>query len=386
MTKKFVSLSTVAGIAIGVTLFGVVPAYADLPTVDVLVDGAVKALENAVVSALGDVVSSITGLQTSLTQTLNNGFTQNANYSKAQIGAHQQITDASNTVMARFALDTRARQIVDEHVASPVHCDALNNGAAVVVSSAQSWKTAQSMENVSDPRGEAFPNQPAYFGAGQAVQAVNQLHLSRYCSPTESAAGLCSISALPNADQRATSLFATGTYDGQQGVTAANDYATNLIQPVVPASLRGDQLTSVSGQDAAARRREYNARMSLAHNVVDYVIAAQAPSTPLNAQQQQQAQSEGLTPVATASWLEALTLDVDRRYSDANWAGQLQTMPPASVEREVALELAATNYLLLQNYKVGLMNASTAATGLAQQTEKDFPPATQMATPSMSGN
>jgi hypothetical protein len=32
------------------------------------------------------------------------------------------------------------------------------------------------------------------------------------------------------------------------------------------------------------------------------------------------------------------------------------------------------------------MHASTAATGLAQQTEKDFPPAAQMATPSMSGN
>jgi hypothetical protein len=275
MPRKSRLFTTGAGIALAATLFGIAPAYADLPTIDVLVDGAIKALQQAAVDAITQVQTAITGLQTSLTQTLNNGFTQNANYAKAQIGAQQQITDASNNVMARFALDTRARQIVDEHVISPVHCDALNNGAAVVASGAQSWKVAQSMANVSDPRGEALPGQPAFFGAGQAVQAVNQLHLARYCSPVEEAAGLCAASPVADADQRASSLFGTGTYADQPGVTAANDYATNLIQPIVPAALRGDQLTSVSGAEASAQRREYNARMSLAHGIVDYAIAAQ---------------------------------------------------------------------------------------------------------------
>jgi hypothetical protein len=97
-------------------------------------------------------------------------------------------------------------------------------------------------------------------------------------------------------------------------------------------------------------------------------------------------QHEGLTPIANASWLEALTLDVDRRYSDSDWATQLQSMPPATVEREMALELAATNYLLLQNYKIALLSATAKATELAAQTERAFPAATPMATPSVAAN
>jgi len=95
-----------------------------------------------------------------------------------------------------------------------------------------------------------------------------------------------------------------------------------------------------------ARRHEYNARMSLARSVLDYAIGVQAPTVPLNAQQQAQMTNEGLTPLTTGSWLQALALDANRRFSDVNWAAQLQSMPPASVEREIAHELAATTICL----------------------------------------
>lgn len=383
MSKISIGSAAGAGVLVGGLLFAAAPAHADL---DGAVVAAVKAMNEAVTNAINQVFSSITGMNTNLNQTLQNGFTQNANYSKAQIGAHQQITDASNTVMAAFTRNVRNRQIADEHTPNPLHCAALDNGQSVVVSAMQSSLVSAAIEGVSDPRGEAETNQPAFYGTGQALQAINQLHLSRYCSDIESQAGLCSTSQTPNADQRAASLFGTGTYDAQTGITAANDYATNLIQPIVPAALRGDQLASVTGQDGATRRREYNARMSLAHNILDYVIAAQSPSVPLNAQQLQQMQYEGLPAITNGSWLQALSLDVDRRYSDLNWAAQLQSMPPASVEREVALELAATNYLLLQNFKLAMLTASANATHLAVETEKDFPPATQMPTPSMAAN
>ena len=392
--KRAYITSAAAGMIVGGMLFGSRDARAVLGVGDTVTDpglytvmGTVQAaVVQAVTSMATNIVSSVTGLQTSLNDILTKGFTQEANYSKAQIGAQQQIADASNTVMARFQRDVRNRQIVDEQTPSTQACAALDNGQAIVVSSGQSWKVATAVEDVSDPRGEAYPGQPAYYGSAQAVQAINQLHFSRYCSDTESQAGLCSSSQYPNADQRASSLFGTGTFSGQDGVTAANDYVTNLLQPVVPAALRGDQLTSVSGQDGAARRREYNARMSLAHNIMDYVVATQTPSVPLNAQQLQQLQNEGLPQIQNGSWLEALSLDVDRRYSDVNWAGQLQAMPPASVEREVALELAVTNYLLLHNFKVSLMSASASATNLAAQTERNFPAATAMPTPSMAAN
>lgn len=379
-------IALASGVAIGALVFGARPAYADWPVIDVVVDGAIKALQDAATSAINAVQSAVTGMNKDISQLLKDGFTQQSNYAKAQIGAQQQIADASNTSMAWFQRQVRDRQIVDEHTASPVQCAALDAAQSVVVASGQSWKVSTAIEGVSDPRGEAYPNTPAYYGSAQAVQAINQLHLSRYCAPAEDQAGLCSTSPTPNADQRASSLFGNGTYDGQDGINTANDYITNLIQPIVPAAQRGDQLTSVTGQDASARRREYNARMSLAHSVLDYVAAAQSPSVSLNAQQQQQLQYEGLPAVATGSWLEALSLDVERRYSGLDWAAQLQAMPPTSVEREVALELAVSNYLMLQTYKVGLMNASINATHLAEDTEKSFPGAAQMPTPSMAAN
>ena len=400
MRKASLLAATALGVIVGASLFGATPARADLPVIDpalIAIITAIKSVMDEVNSAISDVknelgltgpIGSLLGDGTfgTVQQLLQEGFTQEANYSKATVGAQQQIADASNTAMARFGRDMRNAQLRDEQTTSPVQCAALDNNQTINVAQGQAWKVGTGIENVSDPRGEADPGTPSFYGSAQGVQALWQLHAGRYCSQTESDAGLCTTSPEPNADQRAVSLFGTGTYNGQQGVDAANDYVTNLIQPVVPAALRGDQLTSTAGKDGAARRREYNARMSLAHNVLDYVISTQAPSVPLTAQEQQQMQNEGMTPVQTGSWLQALTLDVDRRYSDVNWAAQLQAMPPASVQREIALELAVSNYLALQNYRVGLLNASANATHLAASTEHNFPPATPMPTPSIGAN
>ena len=271
----------------------------------------------------------------------------------------------------------------DEQTISSVHCDALDGGQTVTVSGGQSWKVAQSIQDVADNRGEAGPNQPAFYGQTQAVAAISRLHYSRYCSQSEATAGLCPLSQTPNADQRASTLFGTGTLSGQAGVTAANDYVTNLIQPIVPAALRGDQLTSEVGTEGSIRRHAYNARISLARHVLNYAIGIQSPSVPLNSAQQTQMQNDGLTPIATGSWLQVLMLDANRRYSDINYAAQLQAMPPASVNREIALELASTNYLLTQLLRVGIMHASTSAAHLAEDVEHDFIPAVPLTTPTI---
>lgn len=360
------------------------------PVFDALLDAAVEAMQKALDSAITGIGDKITGavsdMNKSVNQVLTDGFTQEANYSKAQIGAQEQITDASNMAMARVQRDMRNRQIADEHITNPQMCADLDNQQAITIAAGQSWKVATGIENVSDPRGEAYPGQPAYYGSAQAVQAIAQLHLQRYCSQPEADAGLCTVSQVPNADQRATSLFQEATLDSQDAVNAANDFTTNLIQPIVPAALRGDQLTSVMGQDEAVRRRSYNARMSLAHSILDYIIAVFSPSVPLSDLQKQQMTNQGLTPVDKASWIQALTLDVERRYSDVNYAAQLQAMPPATVQREIATELAETNYIMLQTYKTQLLNASSNAATLAASTEKNYSEAVQMPTPSMSSN
>lgn len=392
--------STTAGVVIGAMVFGAVPAASQMPVIDVTAIGiqqALQALQNQANSILNNItgqlglsgpIASLLGTNTygDTNTLLRQGFTQNANYSKAQISAQRQIADASNTAMARFERDKRNAEIRDEHVVSPMHCAALDNGQTITVSAGQSWKIADAIQKVGDERGQAVKETPSYYGQGQAIEAINVLHYARYCSSDEAAAGLCSTSQRPNADQSASSLFGTGTYDRQEGIDAANAYITHLIEPLAPTAQRGAQMTSLAGKEAAVRRREYNARISLARNILADVLAAQSPSVPLNDAQKKQMQDEGLTPVDRGSWLQALQLDVHRRYSDVNWAAQLQTMTPAAVEREIANELAVTNYLLLENYRIALKNASVNATHLAAVAERDFQnvkPAVELPTPNM---
>ncbi len=383
-------MRTTAAVILGGVLFNAAPAWADLPTVDVLVQGAITMLQNAVTNTITNmatnIVSSVTKLETSVNDILSKGFTQNANYAKAQVGAQQQITDASNMANARFSRDMRNAQIRDEHTANPQFCLAADHGQAPVVASIASHNVARAIQDIADRRGEAVSGTPAYLGQAQAVQAINKLHMSRYCSTEESTAGLCSKTALPNADQHATNLFGSGTYADQDGVNAANDFKTNLIQPVVPAALRADQLTSLTGQDAWARRRSYNARMSLAGSVISYAIAVQTPSVPLTSQQQKQLTAQGLPAQTEGSWLTAVTLEVNRRLSDPGWHGALQSMPPASVQREIATQLALSNYLAMQKYRVELYNATLNAARVAQTEEQNFREAVPMPTPNMAAN
>lgn len=381
-------------------LYSATPASAQTPVIDFTAIGiqqALRVLQDQANTLLGDItkqlgldgpLAGLLGPNTygNITQLLRDGFTQTANYAKGQVSAQRDIGDATNLAMTRVQRDFRNANIRDEHAASPTACAALDAGQTISVGAGQSWKVSRAIQTVADKRGEAAPDQPAHLGTGQAIQAINYLHFQRYCSETEAAAGLCRTSPRQNADQHADSLFSAGTLDGQDGVNAANDYITTLIQPIVPAALRGDQLTSVNGEEAMARRRKYNARMSLARSVLNDALATQSPSVPLTAAQKKQLENLGLPVVDQGSWLQALSLDVHRRYSDVDFAAKLQAMPQASVQREIALELAATNYLLLQNYRVALRNATVNATLLAATAEQTYQPAVQMPTPTIANS
>ena len=324
MKKAHLLTSAGAGAILGALVFGASPALSQMAVIDwssIAVSNAMKAIQDTMSNTLNTItgqlglngpLASLLGTSTNgtVTQLLQQGFTQNANYAKAQVDAQGQIVDASNLAMTRVQRDFRNAQIRDEHTTSSLHCAALDAGQTITVGAGQSWKVAQSIQDVTDKRGEAENGQPAYYGQTQAVAAITQLHLARYCSSTEAAAGLCSVSSTPNADQRASSLFGTGTLSGQDGVNAANDYVTNLIQPVVPAALRGEQLTSEIGRDAATKRRAYNARMSLARGVLDYAIGVQSPSVPLNDAQKQQMTERGAD--AGRQWLMAAGADARR--------------------------------------------------------------------------
>ena len=399
MKKLKLAGSTAIGIVIGAVVFNSLPAFADLPVIDpasilqetgilnVLntingIESDVSKYTNEIFGALGDNTYG------TVQQLLQEGFTQNANYAKAQVGAQQQITDASNMAMARFHRDMRNAQIRDEQTVSPNACTALDGGVSTQAAAVQAYDVAWTIGQIHDQRGEAGPGMPSYYGQAQGVASMANEHLSNYCDQNDVAAGLgCTISMTPDADQQFASLFGSGTYASQTAVNTAKDYAINLIEPVAPAALRGDQLASTQGQDAAVRRRSFNARMSLAQNYVDQIIGMNSPSVPLTAQQQQYLQDMGLPAQQTGSWFQALQIEAERRISDVNWAATLQGMPPASVNREIAIELALNNYLQFQLFKTALQTGTISATQLAQTAEHDFSPAVQMPTPSIaSGN
>ena len=227
---------------------------------------------------------------------------------------------------------------------------------------------------------------PSYYGQAQGAAAANAEHINGYCDNNDQAAGLpcAAVAATADADQSFTTLFAGGTYATQQALTAAKDYATTLIEPVAPAPLRGSQLTSLAGQDAQVMRRSYNARISAAQTYLDNIVGMQAQSVPLTAAQQQYLTDIGLQPQTNGSWLQVMQIEAERRVSDVNWATQLQAMPPSSVEREIATELALNNYLQFQSYKSNLERGTIEAAHLAEDTQHDFVPTSTIPTPTVS--
>jgi len=371
-------------------------AKADIPTIDITaiiketgileVLTAMQGVQNTINTTLNGINTAVGGTIYGDTNTLlREGFTQDANYAKAQIGAQQQIADASNTAMARFSRDIRNAQIRDEQTASPAHCAAIDGGVSTQSAAVQAFGVGQAIAAVHDLRGEAAAGMPSHFGQAQAVASMSQEHLRLYCNADDAATGLCNVSANPDADQRASSFLGSGAYADQDAVNTAKDYAVNIIEPIAPAALRGDQLAGINGQDAAVRRRSYNARMSLAQSFVDNAIGMQVPSIPLTELQKKYLTNMGL-PVpdsGNSSWLQVLQIEAERRVADISWHGTLQNMPPSSVMREMALELALNNYLLFQQFKMSLGHAAISATHLAEETDRNFMPTAKMPTPSM---
>ncbi|WP_459677716.1 hypothetical protein [Acidisoma sp. 7E03] len=398
--------SAAVGVVLGAVLFNAAPAYANLPVIDpasiaeeakqlVQETGILNVLnfmsevQNTISKTMQQINTAIGGTTYGDTNTLlREGFTQNANYSKAAVGAQEQIADASNESMAQFDLQMRDAQIRDQQTASPSQCAALDGGVSTQAAAHSAFQVAATISRMQDERDEGWPNMPSYYGEAQGDAAANAEHVGGYCDANDQAAGLpCTASAATaDIDQSFSTLFGSGTYATQQALTAAKDYATNLIEPVAPAPLRGSQLTSLAGQDAQVRRRAYNARMSAAQTFVDNIVGYQSQTVPLTTIQQQYLSDVGLPAQTQGSWLQVLQIEAERRVSDVNWAAQLQAMPPASVEREIATELALNNYLQFQIYKTSLQRGSLEAAHLAVDAEHDFLPTSTMPTPTVANN
>ncbi len=376
--RKSLLASTAAAFIAGGVLFNASPARADffdsagiIAAITALQSATQKFFANLGTQLTQSFESNMTNLGNVVNAQLGSGFTQISNYQKAQIGAVQQIADASNMVNARTARDIRNAQLRDQHSVNPQDCAALDGGQSTVVAATNAQAVQAAVRTLKDRRTRAEPETPSWVGQAQGTQAANQNHYSRYCSPAEQQAGLCSgvTSDLQDADQDVGSLTGEPTYANQDKIDAANDYLTNLLQPVAPAALRGSSLTSAAGQDALLKRREYNAQMSLAQDVGGDVLGWHAATVQLTQAQQQEMTNEGLTATATGSEEQAIDLEVRRRFSGVQWHANLQAIGEKSVMVEIATEIALSNYLSWQNFQLAQKAALVNAAILSNQAD-----------------
>jgi len=152
--------SAAIGVVLGAVLFNAAPAYANLPVIDpasiaeeakqlVQETGILNVLnfmsevQNTISKTMQQINTAIGGTTYGDTNTLlREGFTQNANYSKAAVGAQEQIADASNESMAQFDLQMRDAQIRDQQTASPSQCAALDGGVSTQAAAHSAFQVA----------------------------------------------------------------------------------------------------------------------------------------------------------------------------------------------------------------------------------------------------
>ena len=287
--------TTALGLVLGAVLFNAPRAYAQLATIDVAaIAQAVKSV--AAETGILDVIQAMQTVQQTMSDTMKavntalgtntygdtntlllQGFTQNANYSKAQVGAIQQIVDASNTANARFARDMRNAQIRDEQTASPTHCAAIDGGVSTQSASIGAFQVGQTMAAIHDTRGEAGPGMPSYYGQAQGVASMWAAHVGQYCDTTEGAANLCpnGVSANPDADQKASNLFGNGAYADQTAVNTAKDRRSTRVGqwPGCGSAAPRIQHTHVARADLRRQRGRHAGASDPAHSDADTIHA-----------------------------------------------------------------------------------------------------------------
>ena len=209
MNRATLLAAAATGFVLGAVLVNTLPAAADMAVIDLdeikqtiqqssILSGIkdvmttmndtisdVKKFTNDIFGALGDNTFG------TVQQLLQQGFTQNANYSKAQVGAWQQITDASNLANAQFKMQMRQAQIRDDHTVSPNHCTALDGGVSTTAAAVQGYDVAWTIANIHNARGQAQPGMPSYYGQAQGVASMAAEHLANYCDQKDVDAGLC---------------------------------------------------------------------------------------------------------------------------------------------------------------------------------------------------
>jgi hypothetical protein len=293
--------------------------------------------------------------------------------SSVRIGAvqtQQQVANATNTTMADFQTSLSEQQILRNHIVTPATCAAVDSSQAAAVGQQQAAITLDGVQNQLDRRGEGQPGTNGHEGWAQSRQSTLIGHVQAYCSDLDVENGLCNAAepaAWQSRDQQARSLFSIPTFN-QDSSDAADAYATNLIEPAVPAAVRADQTKTQPGQDIMIARQQYNSGVSLARYVIADILASHAPTiSAVPPDLQRQRQFDGQPASDTASWWDATNLYL-RYHSTLTYHNALQRMGSASaVDREIAQSINTANNIAWASYNRLDQIAALLASSLSYQ-------------------
>lgn len=347
------------------------PAYALFDSGAIV--GAIGTAESALAGVVSDFQKLMNDVLGTINGTLGDGLTEITNHLKAQVGAQEQIANAQNLVQAQTLRSVRDAQLRDDFSPNREACVGLTGGESVIVAARNADDVGIALAKAKADRGAAEPGTPAWAGQSMAVQASNDKHFQKYCGPADADAKLCtqaSNAADRNGDQQATAFFGPMTYGDQAAIDRANDYETNLIQPVAPTDVRGDMRSSSAGKAQLPFRRGYNAAMALAHYMANQILALHSQTVTLSATQKTEAAHEGYSVGDKASELEVAEMEVNRRYSGVQYETDLQRMPAGKqVEIEMIHLLAQQNWIHWQQYKLQQQQAAALAKLMAYAAE-----------------
>ena len=208
-------------------------------------------------------------------------------------------------------------------------------------------------------------------GAGVDAQRRYRLWTAQHCSAERLEAGADVCSGRPelhDADIRAASLFAVGTFRTEDERTAAAEFGRNLAAPVVADRIPLGAVDTDQDRRLAMLARGADARSALASDWFARSRAAREPAAELG--RWAAAMAPGGTATDRLSRHELLEILASRRFEDPAWAVGLQGMTTDNLLRELAMMQAAALMLDWQRYLMDERRGAMEAAQLGARVEE----------------
>jgi hypothetical protein len=233
---------------------------------------------------------------------------------------------------------------------------------------------------------------PSAQGPDVAIQARLQQHCSLYSSAADQVSGLCQGgggSQMENADvDISQSMFYTdqsGTFGTlpQQRYTAAQHFLVNALDPAPDGRMRSAEAATAIGRETAARNASNTARMSVATDTANFILAGLAPTNGQIATQggamDVSSWAKQTAPLVIGysdrgypngvSWYDWMDLRSRAWFQNPTWMLKMDTQSGEQAQKDGTAILSFMAYQNWENYRLQQRIAMTLATMLAIQVD-----------------